>query len=246
MRLWAPPWKENVPTQSLEFKKCCFPIAECHLSQKSASDRCRCDAQRHDLSVMTLRASMATFPALACSLLVTASPCLIGWHTFAAPVWFFTHKHILLFLAADVPAQGRIHYVKGSFILYISRPFSMPPACVVLFLLSSDVQERTCCILTRVLNSRGHRYSSHFPCGCFPVNSGIGEQHFSPPCRCCSSPHEFCKPRVTLLPLWSVCRVKPSLRRPFSFMYGLQHVSERLLPLTQRGIWAANRQNHDA
>lgn len=134
-----------------------------HLSQTSASDECHAGAQRHDLSVMTLRASVATCPALACSLLVTAPPCVIGWHTFSASVWNFTHKHIFLFLVVDIPAHRRIHHGKGSFLLHISRPSSMPSPRVVLFLLFSDMQEHSAVFEPLSLEFLWAPLWSHFP-----------------------------------------------------------------------------------
>lgn len=86
----------------------------CRASLTSASDERHGDARRLDLSVMTLRASVATCPALACGLLVCAGPCVTGWHTFSASAWVFTHKHIFSLLGCNTPVHRMMHRVKGN------------------------------------------------------------------------------------------------------------------------------------
>lgn len=82
---------QGFDAETATFQKATFRVCR---APPSASNRRHGDARRHDLFVMTLRASVATCPALACSLLVTAGPSVTGWHSFPASAWFFTPKHI--------------------------------------------------------------------------------------------------------------------------------------------------------
>lgn len=108
-------------------------------------------------------------------------------------------------------------------------------------------RKRVLCFNPQVLNSCGHHYGPIFPGDVFPSTEESENRIFLLLVLFLLPALEFCKHQGTLclLLLWSVCCGKPSLQRP-CFTYNLQHVSELLLPLTQRGMWAAKRQSHDA
>lgn len=207
-------------------------FAEFPLSRTSASERRHGGARHGDLSVMTLRASVAACPALACSLLVTASPCVIGWHIFSASVWFFTHKHILLFLAADIPA----HQTICKRVIYTSH---LPTFLYAFPTIPFGFTGRECCALTLKSWIPVGTIMVAFSLLMFSIDSGIQEPHFSPPCLLCPPPspaHEFCEHRGTLCLTAVVVSLLQEARpsETFSFTYSLQHVSRTAAPVNPK------------
>lgn len=197
------------------------------------------------LSVMTLRASVATCPAQARSLLVTASPRVIGWHTFSASVCFFTHKHIFFFISFlgcgysstwEDSSCNRVIYT-SHVPTFLHRALSPFPRLV---------QQWKCRVLTlKPWIPVGTITVPFFPGDVFPSTAESRNRIFLllPAHGRRSLAHEFCKHQAVLclLLLWSVCCVKARPSETFGF-------HELLIPLAPKKACGRQkkRQSHDA
>ena len=105
----------------------------------------------------------------------------------------------------------------------------------------------------QVLNSCGRYYGPNFPGDVFPSTFQESKNHIFLllvlflflPAAAAASPINSVNTRAHCV----YCCCGQSEAKPVEtvgFTCSLQHVSELLLPLSQRGMWAAKQQSHDA